>query len=134
MAIKHNNMKQILFLLLTVMFFSCGSDDDSQETKKETYKVRYELTCSDSDLYNIQIEYLEHKSNEVIKKEVEAPYKFEQELNGTHIIDITATLITKENTEGSSNDASVGLKIYINDILKYEGTEKKTIYKTLAVI
>jgi lipoprotein len=127
-------MKQILFLLLTVMFFSCGSDDDSQETKKETYKVRYELTCSDSDLYNIQIEYLEHKSNEVIKKEVEAPYKFEQELNGTHIIDITATLITKENTEGSSNDASVGLKIYINDILKYEGTEKKTIYKTLAVI
>lgn len=134
MAIKHNNMKQILFLLLTVMFFSCGSDDDSQETKKETYKVRYELTCSDSDLYNIQIEYLEHKSNEVIKKEVEAPYKFEQELSGTHIIDITATLITKENTEGSSNDASVGLKIYINDILKYEGTEKKTIYKTLAVI
>lgn len=134
MAIKHNNMKQILFLLLTVMFFSCGSDDDSQETKKETYKVRYELTCSDSDLYNIQIEYLEHKSNEVIKKEVEPPYKFEQELNGTHIIDITATLITKENTEDSSNDASVGLKIYINDILKYEGTEKKTIYKTLAVI
>lgn len=131
---QSSKMKKIIFLILSlfIILAGCSNDEDDNGEKDGVYKIKYEMTCSDPLSFQIEFEYLDHQKNEMNTLIVDAPYTLEETLEGTHMVHALVKLTPRKEVDKTPD--GITLKIYVNNILKFEETGDKSVYKTIGVL
>lgn len=132
-------MKKLIFpLVIALCFFSCGENNNNPITEKE-YLVRYEATCTNPNLYQIQVVYAigQVKSStdtENIKTQItESPFSFEVKMKTGMIASLNVSPICKLENDPNEN-RNLTAKIYVNGKLTKESTSNIAVHISTPLI
>ena len=126
-----NILIRTLILFIPFVLLSCSNDSDNESTDtNKTYKVRYEVSCDNSDitlriLYSTKNTDFQHVENDAKEVFVKSPFSVELEMNKNEVCYISVQQEVGEN-EIALDDINYSTSILVDGVKKAQNTNKTT--------